>query len=269
VIFRQFLDPETSTYTYLLADKASREAVLVDTVLEQFERDRALIRELDLDLRFTLETHVHADHVTAAGLFRKELGSKVAVSAAAGVESADLQLEDGDVISFGSFALEVCATPGHTDGCVTFVCREEGLAFTGDALLIRGCGRTDFQEGDPSRLFESIRKKVFSLPDETRLYPGHDYKGRMLTTVAEEKHFNPRLGLEKSESDFVALMNQLNLAYPKKIDVAVPANLECGLLAVPIPPSTPKPQQPSTSSVASVMETQGRQDAEIWMGMGI
>jgi glyoxylase-like metal-dependent hydrolase (beta-lactamase superfamily II) len=263
------MDPATSTHTYLLADEPSREAILIDPVLEQFDRDRTLLRELDLTLHYTLETHVHADHITAANLFRKEQGSEVAVSAAAGVAAANIEFEDGDVIRFGSTVLEVCSTPGHTDGCVTYVCREQNMAFTGDALLIRGCGRTDFQQGDATLLFDSVRNRIFAFPDETLLFPGHDYKGHMLTTVGEEKRFNPRLRLDKSEADFVAIMDQLDLAYPKKIDVAVPANLECGLLAVPTP-VTPSGQSPAgVNSVASVMETQGRQDAEIWMGMGI
>ena len=269
MIFRQFIDPETSTHTYLIADEPSREAVLIDPVLEQFDRDRALLGELDLTLRYTLETHVHADHITAAALLRKEEGSTVGVSAAAGVESADLEFNEGDVIRFGSTTLEVCSTPGHTDGCVTYLCRDWGMAFTGDALLIRGCGRTDFQQGDPSLLFTSIRNKIFTLPDETLLFPGHDYKGRMVTSVAEEKRCNPRLGLDKSEADFVAIMEQLNLAYPKKIDVAVPANLRCGLLEIPSQPPLSQSASPAASSVASVMEDQGRQDAEHWMGMGI
>lgn len=269
VIFRQFIDPETSTHTYLLADEASREAVLIDPVLEQFDRDRALIRELELTLVYTLETHVHADHITAADRFRKEMGSQVGLSAAAGVEAADLKLEDGDVIRFGSMALEACATPGHTDGCITYLCRNQGMAFTGDALLIRGCGRTDFQQGDAAVLFDSVRNRIFSLPNDTLLFTGHDYKGRMVTTVGEEKRFNPRLGLDKSVADFVAIMNQLDLAYPKKIDVAVPANMECGRLATPIAVVPAQLSQAGASSVASVMEEQGRQDAEIWMGFGI
>ena len=269
VIFRQFIDPETSTHTYLLADEASREAVLIDPVLEQFERDRALLCELELSLLYTLETHVHADHITAADRFRKDTGSQVALSAAAGVEATDLKLRDGDMIRFGSMTLEVCATPGHTDSCITYLCRDQSMAFTGDALLIRGCGRTDFQQGDAAVLFDSVRNRIFSLPDETRLFTGHDYKGRMVTTVGEEKRFNPRLGLDKSVADFVAIMNQLNLAYPKKIDVAVPANMECGCLATPIADAPAQPAQAGVSSVASVMEEQGRQDAEIWMGLGI
>jgi len=269
VIFRQFIDPETSTHTYLLADEASREAILIDPVLEQFDRDLALLRELELTLLYTLETHVHADHITAADRFRKEMGSQVALSATAGVEATDLQLEDGDIIRFGSMTLEVCATPGHTDSCITYLCRDQGMAFTGDALLIRGCGRTDFQQGDAAILFDSVRNRIFSLPDETRLFTGHDYKGRMVTTVGEEKRFNPRLGLDKSVADFVAIMAQLDLAYPKKIDVAVPANMECGRLATPIADPPAQSRQARVSSVASLMEEQGRQDAEIWMGLGI
>jgi glyoxylase-like metal-dependent hydrolase (beta-lactamase superfamily II) len=268
VIFRQLVDPETSTHTYLLADERSREAVLIDPVLEQFERDRALIRELEVELRYTLETHVHADHITSAALFRKQLGSRVGVGAAAGVGPADLQLADGDVVRFGSIELEVWSTPGHTRGCVTYVCRAHAMAFTGDALLIRGCGRTDFQQGDAAALFDSVRERIFSLPDDTLLFPGHDYKGRMATSVREEKRHNPRLGLDKSKQEFVSIMGRLQLAYPKKIDVAVPANLECGSLEwrAAAPGAA---LAPGAASVASVIETQGRQDAEIWMGMGI
>lgn len=271
MLFRQLFDPETSTYTYLLADPASREAVLIDTVSEQFERDCALLRELELELRYTLETHVHADHVTASGRFRDALGSQVAVGAATGVNNADLELADGDALRFGRHALVALATPGHTHGCVTYVCREAGSAFTGDALLIRGCGRTDFQQGDAATLFASIRQKIFALPDATLLYPCHDYRGRTVTTVAEEKRFNPRLGLDKSEADFVAIMRQLHLSYPRQIDVAVPANLESGLTAPhgTEAQSAAQARAGTASSVADVMEERGRQDAEPWMGMGI
>jgi len=260
MIFRQLFDPETSTYTYLLADEKTREALLIDTVREQFDRDAMLIRELDLKLLYTLETHVHADHVTASGRFREELGSKIAVAAAGGVHNADRELRDGDQIRFGAHELEARATPGHTDGCMTFVLDDGRMAFTGDALLIRGCGRTDFQQGDPKILFRSVREKILSLPDDTLLYPGHDYKGRMVTTVAEEKMHNARLGAGKSETDFVGIMNGLHLAYPKRIDEAVPANLECGLVAA---------EEKLEAPVARVMDELGRQDAELWQGMGI
>ncbi len=263
MIFRQLFDPETSTYSYLLADEITREAVLIDSVREQLERDTTLLRELGLKLVYAVETHVHADHVTASGRLREETGAKVAVSADAGVSNADLGLRDGDEISFGSHAIEARATPGHTNGCMTFVSHEIGCAFTGDALLIRGCGRTDFQEGSPQTLYDSVQQKILSLPEETKLYPGHDYKGRTVSTVSEERQFNARLGSGKSESDFVAIMEGLDLAYPKRIDEAVPANLESGL-------KVPATAETSAGSVAGVMEALGRQDAaELWQGAGI
>lgn len=261
MLFRQLYDPETSTYTYLLADQATREAVLIDSVREQFERDTTLMRELDLKLLYTLETHVHADHVTGSGRLREALGSAVVVSAAGGVSNADIELLDGDTLSFGSHTLEARATPGHTSGCMTFVLHEEGMAFTGDTILIRGCGRTDFQEGDARTLYASVQNRILSLTPDTLLYPGHDYKGRTVSSVAEEQLFNARLGSGKSEEDFVAIMDGLKLAYPKKIDEAVPANLESGL----VNPAAPEPASP----VAGMMEDLGRQDAELWLGAGI
>jgi glyoxylase-like metal-dependent hydrolase (beta-lactamase superfamily II) len=262
VIFRQLFDPETSTYTYLLADERTREAVLIDSVREQIERDRALLRELDLALRYAVETHVHADHVTASGRLREDPGCKVVVSALAGVRNADVLVRDGDRIRAGSVELEARPTPGHTSGCTTYVCHAARMAFTGDALLIRGCGRTDFQGGSPETLYRSVRERIFSLPDDYLLYPGHDYRGRMVTTVAEEKRWNPRLGERKSQDEFVRIMRELKLAYPKKMDVAVPANLESGLLELPAP-GTAEP------TVASVIESRGRQDADAWLGMHI
>jgi len=229
VLFRQLLDPETSTLSYLLADEETREAVLIDPVREQVSRDRQLLGELELKLLFALETHVHADHVTGGGILREELGCGLVVSARSGVHTADRLVGDGDVIRFGRCALEVRETPGHTEGCLTYVCHEEAMAFTGDALLIRGCGRTDFQQGDARQLYTSVHEKILSLPGDTHLYPGHDYKGRMLTTVAEEKRFNPRLGDSKSVEAFVEIMQQLNLVYPKRIDEALPANMASGV----------------------------------------
>jgi glyoxylase-like metal-dependent hydrolase (beta-lactamase superfamily II) len=265
MIFRQLFDPETSSYTYLLADRDSRDAVLIDPVLEQCERDLALLRELELRLRTTLETHVHADHVTGSGRLRERLGSEVGVGAATGVGNADRMLEDGEEVRFGRHALEVRATPGHTRGCVSYVHHAAGLAFTGDALLVRGCGRTDFQEGDARTLFRSVRERLFSLPDATLLYPGHDYKGRTVTTVGEERRWNPRLGLAVGEAGFVALMAELRLAYPKRIDVAVPANLACGAGARLDAVERPSERRP----VAVVVEQLGRQDADVWSGLGI
>lgn len=261
MIFRQLFDPETSTYTYLLGDEASRQCVLIDPVLEQIDRDRTLVGELGLTLLFTLETHVHADHVTASGRLREASGSKVVVGSRTGVSNADVYAEDGERLAVGGFSIEVRATPGHTAGCVSYVVHESGLAFTGDAVLVRGCGRTDFQEGDSAGLFGSVRTQIFSLPDAFLLYPGHDYKGRTVTSVEEEKRFNARLALDKSEADFVAIMGALDLAHPKRIDVAVPANLDSGLnLAV---------AEPDGGRVASVMEDLGRQDSAPFLGMGI
>jgi glyoxylase-like metal-dependent hydrolase (beta-lactamase superfamily II)/rhodanese-related sulfurtransferase len=230
MIFRQLIDPETSTFTYLLADEETKDAVLIDPVREQYDRDAALVDELGLKLRYTLETHVHADHVTSGGLFRQRMGSASVVSKNGGAPCASVLVDDGDRIDFGRHAIEVRATPGHTDGCVTYVLDDETVAFTGDTLLIRGCGRTDFQQGDARKLYDSVHDKIFSLPESTKLYPGHDYKGRTMTTVNEERRYNPRLGGGKTKDQFVEIMENLNLAYPKRIDVAVPANLECGLL---------------------------------------
>jgi rhodanese-related sulfurtransferase len=178
---------------------------------------------------------VHADHVTSAGLLRERYGAKTVVGRDAGAPCADVAAGQGDVIRFGRYALEVRATPGHTNGCLSYVDHAHQRVFTGDALLIRGCGRTDFQQGDSRKLYRSIHDQIFSLPDDTAVYPGHDYKGRTVSTVGEEKALNPRLGAGRSEDDFVALMAGLKLAYPKKIDEAVPANLGCG---------TPRPGLP-------------------------
>jgi sulfur dioxygenase len=228
MIFRQLFDLTSSTYTYLLADETTREALLIDTVFEQFERDRALVRELGLTLRYTLETHAHADHVTAAWRFAHALGSRIVVSKRAGAEGADLYVDHGDTVGVGSVALSVRATPGHTNGCMTYVTPDRRRAFTGDALLIRSAGRTDFQQGDPQQLYRSIQQQIFTLPDACLLCPGHDYNGRTVTTVGEEKRWNPRVGGAASETDFVGYMNNLGLPHPKQMDVAVPANLRCG-----------------------------------------
>ena len=183
MIFRQLFDPQSSTYTYLLADERTRHALLVDPVFEQARRDTALIEELGLKLQWTLETHVHADHVTGAWLLRDRLGSRIGLSAASGADGADRLLRHGDRVEFGKRWLEVRATPGHTNGCVTYVAKDEYLAFTGDALLIRGCGRTDFQQGSARELFRSVHEKIFTLPPATLIYPAHDYKGRTCTSV--------------------------------------------------------------------------------------
>lgn len=232
MIFRQLIDSDSSTFTYLLADESTREAVLIDCVFEQHLRDLALLRELNLNLRYTLESHVHADHVTGAWLFKRALSSQIGLAATAGVDGADLELRHGDVVQVGDIGLEVRATPGHTNGCLTYVLNDvlnnQSMAFTGDALLIRGAGRTDFQNGDPHTLYHSVKEQLFSLPTECLLYPGHDYNGRTVTTVGEERAHNPRLGDGVREQDFVGYMENLGLPHPKRMDVAVPANMRCG-----------------------------------------
>jgi len=255
LIFRQLIDPQSFTYTYLLACGKTGKAVLIDPVFEQVRRDSALLRELDLSLACSLETHVHADHVTGAALLKQRWGSRIAVSAASGVQGADTYLEHGDRIGFGELYLETRSTPGHTHGCVSFVLGDETMAFTGDCLLIRGTGRTDFQEGDARALYRSVHLQLFTLPDSCLLYPGHDYRGLTVTSVAEERAFNPRLGGALAESDFVGSMKNLRLAHPKKIDIAVPANLRCGRPEENQPMTDPD-WAPLTCTFAGVWELQ-------------
>jgi len=228
LIFRQLFDPQSSTYSYLLGDPRSRAAVLIDPVFEQARRDAALVSELDLKLIATLETHVHADHVTGAWLLKRQFGSEIVLSAASGAQGADRYVQHGDRIAFGGRYLGVRATPGHTLGCVTYVLDDESMAFTGDCLLIRGSGRTDFQHGDARAMYSSVRSQILTLPPPCLLYPAHDYRGLTVTSVAEERRFNPRLGGEIGEADFVGYMNNLGLPHPKLIDIAVPANMRCG-----------------------------------------
>ena len=186
MIFRQLFDLESSTYTYLLADAESREAVILDPVLENVDRDLGLVRDLGLTLRYALDTHVHADHVTALGALRDKAGVTTVLSERAGVGTADVYVKDGDRVRFGRHELETRETPGHTSGCLTYVLGDQSMAFTSDALLIRGSGRTDFQEGDAATLYRSVHEKIFTLPRTCLLYPGHDYKGRTVTSVDEE-----------------------------------------------------------------------------------
>lgn len=226
LIFRQLFDPISSTYTYLLGN--SSEALLIDPVFEQARRDAALIEELGLRLVMTLETHVHADHITAAWLHRQRSGSRIALARAGNAEGADVYLQHGDSVAFGRRQLQVRATPGHTNGCLSYVLDDETMAFTGDCLLIRGSGRTDFQQGDAGTMYQSVHTQLLSLPSDCLLYPGHDYRGLTVTSVAEERRYNPRLGGDISEADFVGYMQNLNLPHPRQIDEAVPANLRCG-----------------------------------------
>merc|ERR1712012_570103 len=230
-VFRQLFDKESSTYTYLLACQETKEAVLIDPVIEHSERDARVVRELGLSLKYVMNTHVHADHITGTGRLKKLVPGCKSVLCEKSGGKADHLVKEGSKIVFGKQTLEVVETPGHTAGCITYIDRQNGRAFTGDALLIRGCGRTDFQGGSPAILYRSVWDKILSLPDNFALFPAHDYKGMMSTSVAEEKAHNPRL--TKSLEEFTRIMEGLNLAYPKKIDESLPANMECGLYQLP------------------------------------
>ena len=255
LIFRQLFDLQSSTYTYLLACSETREAVLIDSVFEQVRRDAALIRELDLHLLYTIETHVHADHVTGATMHKRGCGSRITVPALSGASGADIYVTDGQFITFGRHRLEARGTPGHTNGCMTYVLDDGTMAFTGDCLLIRGTGRTDFQQGDARALYRSVHRRIFSLPDECLLYPGHDYRGLTATSVTEEERFNPRLGGALSEDDFAGYMQNLKLAHPKQMAVAVPANLRCGVPDAPVQTGEPD-WAPLSYTFAGVWEVQ-------------
>ncbi|MGE3262948.1 MAG: MBL fold metallo-hydrolase [Bacteriovoracia bacterium] len=226
LIFRQLFDYDTWTYTYLLADSVSKEAVLIDTVKEQAERDLEILKELGLTLKYVLDTHVHADHVTGAAKLRAATGAKTGLSKNAGVSCADIAIEDGQELHFGNFTIKAIATPGHTDTCVSYY--SEAMIFTGDTLFVRDVGRTDFQQGSNEKMFTSIREKLFSLPLDTLVYPGHDYHGRMVSTIKEESELNPKVGTKHDYEHFKNEMAALNLGPPKRLHIAVPANLKCG-----------------------------------------
>lgn len=227
MLFKQLFDPESSTLTYLLADIESRQALLIDPVKTQIDTYKTLLNEYGLKLKYSLETHVHADHITASGLLRKELGCKTAVSQACGAIYADHQIQDMDRFYLGDTETVLAiATPGHTKGSISFHWRDK--IFTGDSLLINGCGRTDFQGGDAGTLYDSITERLFSLQDEVLVYPGHDYKGQRVSSIGQEKLNNSRL-VGKTRQEFIELMNNLNLPKPKLIDLAVPANRYCGV----------------------------------------
>ena len=225
MIFRQLFDPESSTYSYLLADARTRQAIITDPVREHARRDIGLLRELDLKLVYILETHVHADHVTGANALKQATGARTAVSQHCGADGFDLLLDHGDRMAFGAESLLVIATPGHTPGSSCFLWHDRLL--TGDTLLIGGCGRTDFQQGDAGALYDSITRRLFTLPDDTLVYPGHDYRGRRVSTIAEEKSTNPRLA-GKTRDQFIEIMNHLDLPMPPRINEAVSANLRGG-----------------------------------------
>ncbi|MFT4631388.1 MAG: sulfur dioxygenase [Candidatus Pseudothioglobus sp.] len=228
MIFRQLFDLASSTYTYILGCEASREALIIDAVFEQHHRDTALLRELDLKVKYAIDTHVHADHVTGAWLMKHHFQAPIVLSEAYAAKEVDVQAKHGTALVFGDYTLMVRATPGHTNGCLTFVTQDETMAFTGDCLMIRGAGRTDFQAGSVHTMWQSIREQIFTLPDSCLIYPGHDYMGRTVSTVGEEKHFNPRIGGDAREEDFAGYMNNLGLPHPRLLEIAVPANLHCG-----------------------------------------
>lgn len=228
LLLRQLFDAATGTFTYLLADVPTRQGVLIDPVFEQHSRDLSLIHELGIQLMASLDTHAHADHVTGSWLMHEATGCGIGLAAAARAANVTQPLSHLDRVAFGNRFLEVRSTPGHTDGCISFVLDDQSMAFTGDALLIRGCGRCDFQQGNAHTLWRSITEQLFSLPDSCLLYPGHDYTGRTMTSVVEEKAFNARLGGAATERDFVGHMENMKLPHPHKIAEALPGNLRSG-----------------------------------------
>lgn len=244
MIFRQLFDNTSSTYTYLLADESHREAVLIDPVFGQVARDLALVNELGLTLLLVADTHAHADHVTAAWLLKQKTGCQIASARVIGAEHVDVPLEDGQEFGAKGVTLRAMATPGHTNGCMSYVLPDQSMVFTGDALMIRGCGRSDFQQGSAERLYKSITGVLFKLPDNCLVYPAHDYHGRTLSTIGEEKAFNARVGGGANETDFVEYMKAMKLPHPKLIDEAVPANLRSGC-----PEDGRLPEQPDWADI--------------------
>ncbi len=227
MLFRQLFDRESSTYTYLLADLELKEAILVDPVLEQVDRDLKLLKELELTLHYCIETHIHADHITGTGKLRELTGCLGIVPENAQADCANRHIQDEETLELGAIFLEAIATPGHTDSHMAYSINRERV-LTGDALFIRGCGRTDFQSGDAGTLYDSVTKKLFTLPDATLVYPAHDYRGHTVSTIGEEKRWNPRFA-NRDRDNFIQFMNNLNLPNPQKMMEAVPANERCGL----------------------------------------
>ncbi len=235
MLFRQLFDSESSTYTYLMADLDVKEAILVDAVRSQVERDLKLLSELGLSLRYCLETHVHADHITGVAQLRSATGCLGIVPSHAKVSCADRHIDHGELVTLGDITVEAIATPGHTDSHMAYLVNGDGNSshspirlLSGDALLIRGCGRSDFQSGDAGKLYDSVTQQLFTLPDDTQVYPAHDYRGHTVSSIAEEKQWNPRFA-GRSREEFIAFMNQLKLPEPKKMAEALPANELCGL----------------------------------------
>lgn len=233
MIIRQLFEPLSSTYTYLLGCEETGQAVLIDPVVNAMERDLAELKRLGLTLAYTLDTHVHADHITAALHLKTAVGSKIAAPAYDRLPCADIGIEEGKPFQVGGMTLAPLHTPGHTDGHFSYLLGDR--VFTGDALLIEGCGRTDFQNGDADALYKSVREKLFTLPDDVLVYPAHDYQGRRVSSIAQEKKRNPRLGTERTLEEFRHIMANLNLPYPKFIDYAVPGNRQCGVCPTGLP----------------------------------
>jgi sulfur dioxygenase len=226
LFFRPLFEKESSTYTYLLADSDTKEAIIIDAVAETQQRDIGLIEELGLDLKYIIETHVHADHITSScPLKQKFVNAQIVLGETNPVACADVLIKDGDNLQFGQYDITAMSTPGHTDGCMSFIVGDK--VFTGDALLIRSCGRCDFQGGSAAKLFDSI-SQLFTLPDETYVYPAHDYGGRTVSSIWEEKAFNEMIGAGVDKAEFVRRVNAMELSLPAKIHVAVPANQVCG-----------------------------------------
>jgi sulfur dioxygenase len=233
MIFRQLFEPVSSTYTYLLGCEQTGQCVLIDPVMNAIERDLGAVRDLGLRLAWTIDTHIHADHITSALELKKRSGSRIAGPASDRLPCTDRPLEDGDSLEVGTIALRGLHTPGHTDGHFAYLLADR--VFTGDALLIDGCGRTDFQNGDARTLYRSVTGKLFTLPGETLVYPAHDYAGRHVSSIAQERARNPRLGGGKTEDEFQRIMAGLDLPYPKFIDHAVPGNRQCGVCPGELP----------------------------------
>ena len=229
MIFRQLFDPVSSTYTYVMASGRGREALIIDPVKELLDHYLRLIEDLDLKLVRAIDTHTHADHITALGDLRDRTGCVTIMGEFTKAACVSQSVREGERINVDGIRLGAIYTPGHTDESFSFVLNPDRpeAVFTGDVLLIRGTGRTDFQGGDPHKSWDSIVNKLFRLPDDTTVYPAHDYKGWMASSIGEEKRANPRLA-GKTEADYVQIMNNLNLPNPKLMDVAVPANLACG-----------------------------------------
>ncbi|MGE5320037.1 MAG: MBL fold metallo-hydrolase [Hyphomicrobiaceae bacterium] len=244
MIFRQLFEPISSTYTYLVGCEETGEALLIDPVLPAWERDLATLKALGLRLAFTLETHIHADHITSARKLKDMTGSRIAGPALDRLPCTDVGVAEGTPFRMGSVELTPLHTPGHTDNHFAYLHGER--LYSGDALLIEACGRTDFQNGDATALYHSVRDKLFALADDTLVYPGHDYEQRHVSSIGQEKARNPRLGGDRTLDDFVRLMGELKLAYPKFIDFAVPGNRECGVC----PPGVPDHLQQYCAEIA-------------------